>query len=66
MSPARPAPKLFGFFLLCLIFVSVLCYGLFEARKLLSGPQVSIETPQDGSATSTSAVLVTGDRKSVV
>lgn len=35
-------------------------YGLFEARRLLQGPQITIYSPTDGSATSTTAMVVTG------
>jgi len=35
-------------------------YGLFEGRKIIEGPQISIKTPSNGSATSSSAVIVSG------
>lgn len=35
-------------------------YGLFEARKLLEGPQITIAMPTNGSATSSSAIRVAG------
>lgn len=38
----------------------VLCYGLFEARRLLAGPQLIIDTPINGSATTSPIVTVTG------
>ena len=43
-----------------LVVVAVAGYGLFEARKLLEGPIITIESPQDGSATSSSGVLIAG------
>lgn len=35
-------------------------YGLFEARKLIEGPQITIIAPVNGSATSTTGVLIEG------
>ena len=36
-------------------------YTLFEGHKLLEGPQISIASPRDGSATSSPTVLVSGE-----
>lgn len=35
-------------------------YGLFEARKLIEGPEISINFPAPGSATSSAIVTVSG------
>ncbi len=43
----------------------VLLYGLFEARKLLEGPEITIDFPADGSATSTTAVTVVGTAQNI-
>lgn len=40
-------------------------YGLFEARRLLEGPQITISSPKDGSALSASAMVVTGTAHNV-
>lgn len=40
--------------------LALVAYGLFEARKLIEGPQISIKTPSNGSATSSTAVMVSG------
>ena len=42
------------------VVLAVVGYGLFEARKLLEGPQITIESPKDGSATSTNALVISG------
>ena len=47
-----------------IVFI-VLSYGLFEARKLLEGPDITIESPADGSATSTAAVTVVGTAQNI-
>ena len=52
--------KTFQSFLFVIAVFGVLAYGLFEARRLLTGPQITIEAPRDGSATSTSAVVIEG------
>jgi len=52
--------SIFIFFALILIG-----YGLFEGRRLLQGPQISIHSPIDGSSTSTTAIVVTGMARNV-
>ena len=51
--------------LVVLVVLVVVLYGLFEARKLLEGPEITIESPADGSATSTSAVTVVGTAQNI-
>ncbi|OGC81090.1 hypothetical protein A2943_01445 [Candidatus Adlerbacteria bacterium RIFCSPLOWO2_01_FULL_51_16] len=43
----------------------LLGYGLFEAWRLLEGPQLSILSPVDGSATSSPAILIEGTAKNI-
>lgn len=43
----------------------VIGYGIFEARRLVSGPELSIETPANGSATSSAAVVVSGIARNI-
>ncbi len=38
----------------------LLGYGLFEGRKLIEGPQITIRDSINGSATSSAAVLISG------
>jgi hypothetical protein len=35
-------------------------YGLFEARRIIAGPELIIDAPLDGSATSTTLVTISG------
>src|SRR3989344_5350028 len=51
--------------LIVFIVFIVLSYGLFEARKLLEGPEITIQSPADGSATSTTAVTVVGTAQNI-
>ena len=51
--------------LVVLVVFIVLSYGLFEARKLLEGPEITIDFPADGSATSTPAVTVVGAAQNI-
>lgn len=43
-----------------LLILLLVGYGLFEARKLIEGPEISIAFPTNGSATSSTAVVVSG------
>lgn len=40
-------------------------YGLFEARKLIDGPDITILSPLDGAATSSVAVTITGTAENI-
>ncbi len=40
-------------------------YGLFEARKLIEGPQITIESPTNGTATSSAVVTIVGNAQNV-
>lgn len=46
--------------ILSLAILGIIGYGLFEARRLLGGPDITIDTPLQGSATASSTVLVSG------
>lgn len=46
--------------LVTVALVLIAGYGLFEARRIIAGPELTIDSPLDGSATSTSLVTVSG------
>ncbi len=48
------------FFLSIALLGAIALYGLFEGRRLIEGPRLTIDTPKDGSATSTTGVLLSG------
>ena len=50
---------------IALLVVVVAGYGLFEARRIIEGPTIAILTPVDGSATSTSALSITGRAENI-
>lgn len=52
-------------FLFALACVVVLGYGAFEARRLLAGPQIVIESPMNGSSTSSSAIVISGTAQNI-
>ena len=43
-----------------LAILVVLGYGIFEARRLIAGPEISITSPLNGTATSSDTVLISG------
>lgn len=57
----RPLPLL----LLGLLVLVIIGYGLFEARRIVEGPQVTIVTPTNGSATSTTGVTIAGNAQNI-
>ena len=46
--------------LIIVALVLIAGYGLFEARRIIEGPRLTIDAPLDGSATSTSLVTIVG------
>ena len=51
--------------LFILVALSIIAYGLFEARRLIGGPSITIDTPIDGSATSTDVVTISGTAQNI-
>jgi len=43
----------------------VVGYGIFEARRIVAGPQLVVDSPLDGSATSSTLVTVVGRVKNI-
>lgn len=48
-----------------LVILVVAGYGLFEARRLIVGPVLTIESPENGIATSSAAILISGTAKNI-
>ena len=48
-----------------LLIAVVVGYGLFEARRIIQGPVITILTPINGSATSTNALSITGRAENI-
>jgi hypothetical protein len=46
--------------ILLVVILLVIGYGLFEARRLIGGPVVTINSPEDGSATSSEIITISG------
>src|SRR4051812_11943169 len=40
-------------------------YGLFEARRIIAGPELTIEEPTNGSATSSALVTIVGRAQNI-
>lgn len=40
-------------------------YGLFEARRILEGPIITIESPRGGSATSSTGIIIAGEAQNI-
>ena len=51
--------------LVLILSVLLVGYGLFEARRLLEGPVITISSPLHGSATSTTALTITGSAQNI-
>ncbi|HUD02771.1 MAG TPA: hypothetical protein VMR46_01975 [Candidatus Paceibacterota bacterium] len=45
--------------------LSISAYGFFEARRLIEGPIITIEYPINGSATSSTGVIISGTAQNI-
>jgi hypothetical protein len=52
-------------FIIAFAVVSIGGYGLFEARRLIEGPVITIEYPIDGSATSSTGIMISGTAQNI-
>ena len=48
-----------------LLLVAALLYGLFEARKLIEGPRLSLTVPRDGGAVAGPLVRIQGKAENI-
>ncbi len=51
--------------LLFLLFIIIVAYSLFQAQKLVSGPQIEIYSPKNGSTYSQTLIEIEGRVKNV-
>src|SRR5262245_55830123 len=52
-------------FLTAIALLAIVGYGLFEARRILEGPKISIETPTAGSELGEALVHVSGEAENI-
>ena len=52
-------------FVFVALALALLGYGLFEARRIIAGPLIVIESPQNGGATSSPAVTIRGVARNI-
>ncbi|PIP55575.1 MAG: hypothetical protein CO183_02065 [Candidatus Zambryskibacteria bacterium CG_4_9_14_3_um_filter_42_9] len=55
-------PK-YGF--LIILFILLVAYSLFQARALIIGPKISIESPADGKTVDDPLVVISGQSKNI-
>jgi integral membrane sensor domain MASE1 len=58
-------PRPLSLVLFTLLAFVVAGYGLFEARRIIEGPVISINLPVNGSATSTTGVVISGNAQNI-
>ena len=58
-------PRPLSIVLLTALALVIAGYGLFEARRIIEGPILAITTPLDGSATSTTGVVIAGNAQNI-
>ena len=47
-------------FFIALLCVLIIGYGVFEARRLVAGPQITVSAPQDGGRVASTTVTISG------
>jgi hypothetical protein len=58
-------PRALSFVLFILVGAAVVGYGVFEAHKLVEGPIITIDYPDNGSATSSTEVIISGTAENI-
>jgi len=58
-------PRPITFIVLGVLALAILSYGVFEGRRIIEGPEISIESPINGSATSTTGVIIAGNAQNI-
>jgi Glucodextranase, domain B len=58
-------PRPLTFILLGLLALVIAGYGVFEARRIIEGPEIVIATPVNGSATSTLGITISGNAQNI-
>lgn len=58
-------PRGFLLLLIALLILGATGYGLFEARRILEGPQITISEPRDGSTVAKGAVILAGTARNI-
>lgn len=51
--------------LLIILFILLIVYSLYQARALLVGPQIWIESPKDGEVVKSPLVIMRGQSKNI-
>ncbi len=54
-----------SFICITTLIIVILVYSLFEARKILTGPDIHIDSPKDDTATSSSIITISGEAHNI-
>jgi hypothetical protein len=58
-------PRPISVLVLTVLALVIAGYGLFEARRIIQGPEVVITSPVNGSATSSSGIILAGNAQNI-
>ena len=53
------------YIILILLFILLIAYSLYQARALLTGPQIWVENPQNGHTVNDPLIIVEGTSKNI-
>jgi hypothetical protein len=59
------SPRPLSVLVLTVLALIIAGYGLFEARRIIAGPEIVITSPENGSATSTTGVIISGNAQNI-
>lgn len=51
--------------LICLVVLSIVGYSIFQARNIITGPRITITSPQNGSTQSEPLIVLEGYAKNI-
>ena len=65
IKPYKDGKMIMKVFIISVFVLAIVGYGLFQANKLISGPQISIASPSSGATVSDGAVDISGVAKNI-
>ncbi len=65
IKPYKDGKMILKTLIISIFVMGVLGYGLFQAKKIIMGPEISIAYPQNGGTVSTSSVDISGIAKNI-
>lgn len=65
ITPYKDGKMILKTLIISVFVLAIVSYGLFQAKKILTGPEISVALPHNGQTVSESAVEISGVAKNI-